>query len=88
MPAAWSARLRLDLLWTEESATAMRKLMRLAESDSDVSVRTRALEHLGRFILLGEYGDIAADLAEEAQTLTYGLYQNPAAAVGSPPARS
>lgn len=71
----------IDLLWIDESAETMRKLMRLAEFDSDAAVRTRALEHLGRFILLGEYGDIAADLAEQAQRLTYGLYQDAAAPV-------
>ncbi|MDE2777715.1 MAG: HEAT repeat domain-containing protein [Chloroflexota bacterium] len=71
----------IDLLWIDESAETMRKLLRLAEFDADAAVRTRALERLGRFILLGEYGDIAADLAKQAQTLTYGLYQDPAAPV-------
>lgn len=64
----------IDLLWTDESAETMRSLMNLAESDDDAAVRARALEQLGRFILLGEYGDMPADLAAEAQSLVYGIH--------------
>ena len=66
----------IDLLWTDESAETMRKLMSLAESDPDVTIRSRALESLGRFILLAEYGDIPADLAAQAQTLTFSIHEN------------
>lgn len=66
----------IELLWTDESAETMRKLMRLAESDPDLAIRSRALENLGRFILLGEYGDIPADLAAQAQALTCAIHQN------------
>lgn len=66
----------IDLLWTDESAEAMQKLMQLAESDSDARVRSRALESLGRFILLGEYGDIPAELAAKAQALTCAIHQD------------
>ena len=64
----------IELLWIDESAETMQTLMRLAKSDSDVEVRTRALEQLGRFLLLGEYGDIPAEIAAAAQELTYGIY--------------
>ncbi|MYE27899.1 MAG: hypothetical protein F4X87_11945, partial [Chloroflexi bacterium] len=66
----------IDLLWTDESAETMRMLMRMAESDPEATIRSRALESLGRFILLGEYGDIPADLAAQAQTLTYTIHKN------------
>ena len=66
----------IDLLWTDESAETMQKLMSLAESDPEVKIRSRALESLGRFILLGEYGDIPAELADEAQALTYTIHKN------------
>ncbi|MCY3799527.1 MAG: HEAT repeat domain-containing protein [Chloroflexi bacterium] len=66
----------IGLLWTDESAETMRKLMRMAESDPEATIRSRALESLGRFILLGEYGDIPADLAAQAQTLTYTIHKN------------
>ena len=66
----------IDLLWTDESAETMRKLMRMAESYPEATIRSRALESLGRFILLGEYGDIPADLAAQAQTLTYTIHKN------------
>ena len=64
----------IELLWIDESADTMLKLMRLADADPDPGVRARALEQLGRFILLGEYGDIAVDLAARAQALTYRLH--------------
>ena len=66
----------IDLLWTDESAETMQKLMRLAESDPDVKIRSRALESLGSFILLGEYGDIPADLSAQAQALTCAIHKN------------
>ena len=68
----------IELLWTDESADTMRKLMRLADADAVAAVRANALEQLGRFILLGEYGDIAAELATKAQALTYRLHTDPA----------
>ena len=68
----------IDLLWTDESAETMRTLMKIAASDHDAAVRARALEHLGRFLLLGEYGDIPAELAAEAQSLALGVHSDPA----------
>ena len=71
----------IDLLWIDESAQTMRALMNIAESDPEAAVRARALEHLGRFILLGEYGDVPADLAAQAQSLAYGIHNDPAETV-------
>ena len=68
----------IDLLWTDESAETMRALMNIAAYDHDAAVRARALEHLGRFLLLGEYGDIPAELAAEAQSLAYSVHSDPA----------
>ena len=75
----------IELLWVDESVETMRKLMVIAETDLDTAVRARALESLGRFILLGEYGDIPADLA--AQAPIAGLRHTYAAdrIVGGPP---
>ncbi|MCY4064545.1 MAG: HEAT repeat domain-containing protein [Chloroflexi bacterium] len=68
----------IDLLWIDESAETMRALMRMVESDPDAAVRARALEQLGRFILLGEYGDVPADLAAQARLLVYEIHSDPA----------
>ena len=64
----------IDLLWMDESVETMRRLIDLAESDPDIAVRAEALASLGRFILLGEYEDVPADLAASAQELTYRLH--------------
>ncbi len=71
----------IDLLWFDESAETMRKLMRMAELDADDSVRTHALAQLGRFILLGEYGDMPSGLAEQAQSLAYRIHSDRAQSV-------
>ncbi len=68
----------IDMLWIDESAETMRALMKMAETDPDGAVRARALEHLGRFILLGEYGDVPGELAAQAQSLAYGIHSDPA----------
>lgn len=68
----------IDMLWIDESEETMRALMKMAESDPDAAVRARALEHLGRFILLGEYGDVSDNLADQAQSLAYGIHSDPA----------
>ena len=64
----------VDLLWMDESIETMRRLIELAERDPDNAVRADAVASLGRFILLGEYEDVPADLAARAQELTYRLH--------------
>ena len=54
----------------------MRRLMALAADDPESNVRTAALKELGRFILLGEYGDIPGAAAMEAQSLLLRLHEN------------
>ena len=64
----------IELLWTDESEETMRGFIRLAESDAASSVRACAVKALGRFILLGEFGDISQELAQEAQELALRLH--------------
>ena len=63
----------IELLWTDESEATMRELMRLARHDESPSTRIAALRALAPFILLGEYGDIDAELAIEAQQLALSV---------------
>ena len=66
----------VELLWTDESEQAMREFIRLADRDPESSVRTAAMKALGRFILLGEYGDVSDELAQEAQQLSLRLHND------------
>ncbi len=59
----------IELLWSDESLATMRQLMDLARADSSHDVRAQAFSGLGRFVLLGEYGDIPPKDAREAQEL-------------------
>lgn len=64
----------IELLWTDESEQVMREFIRLAGSDPEPAVRASACKSLGRFILLGEYGDVSDVLGQEAQGLMLGLH--------------
>lgn len=66
----------IDLLWFDESPETMQHFMRLAD-DADAVVRASALTALGRFLLLGEYGGIAVELAEAAQQIALRLHTDP-----------
>lgn len=54
----------IELLWEDESLLLMRRLMRIVVDDESTQVRAAAASGLGRFILLGELGDMP-----EAQTI-------------------
>ena len=66
----------IDLLWSDESVSTMRQLMDLARNDTSYEVRAQALSALGRFILLGEYGDIPPQDAHEAQQLAFTTFKD------------
>ena len=65
-----------DMLWIDESLDTMRCLIALAADDPSDEVRARALAALGRYILLGEYGEIPARDAQEAQELALRLHND------------
>ena len=65
-----------DLLWTDESLETMRRMMKMAQDDASAEVRARALAGLGRYILLGEYGEIPYSDAQQAQALALQSYRN------------
>ena len=64
----------VELLWSDETVEVMRDLMKLAEKDLEPAVRMSALKELGRFILMGEYGDMPESIAMEAQELNLRLH--------------
>ena len=66
----------IELLWTDETEETMRRLITLAAEDRDAVVRAAALKELGRFILLGEYGDIPDDAAKAAQALALRIHSD------------
>jgi len=63
----------IDLLWINESLSLLSKLIDLAENDESTEVRAAATSELGRFILLGEYGDIPESEAVRAQDVAINL---------------
>ena len=66
----------IDLLWADESPVTMRRLMAMSRDDTSAEVRSRALAGLGRFILRGEYGEIPAADASEAQELALQMHKD------------
>jgi len=63
----------IDLLWADESTYLLSRLLDLAENDDSPEVRASATSEIGRFILLGEYGDIPDADAIKAQDVAIGL---------------
>lgn len=66
----------IELLWSDESVSTMRKLLELARDDDSPAVRAAAFSGLGRFILLGEYGEVPESDAREAQELSLRAFKN------------
>lgn len=68
----------LDLLWIDESLDLLSRLVDLAENDESPEVRARAISELGRFILLGEYGEIPEKEAVRVQDIAINLLNDSA----------
>lgn len=57
----------IELLWEDNSLYLMYRFIELARTDPDVDVRVEAIKALGRFILMGELGDIGEHETAKAQ---------------------
>ncbi len=63
----------IELLWINESLNLLSRLIDLAENDESPEVRASAISEIGRFILLGEYGDVSEQEATRAQDVAITL---------------
>lgn len=68
----------IELMWINESLTFMSQLVDLAENDESTEVRAAAISELGRFILLGEYGEIPENEAVRVQDVAINLLNDTA----------
>lgn len=66
----------IDVLWEDETLELMHKLMLLAQVDTSVEVRAAALTGLGRFILLGELGDLPEEETIPAQNVAVKILKD------------
>jgi HEAT repeat protein len=66
----------IDLLWEDESLEFMARLIDMAQWDEASSVRATAASELGRFILLGELGDLPESETIRAQDVVVGLWDD------------
>lgn len=67
----------IDVLWEDQSLELMSRLIELALRDEDTDVRAAATSALGRFILLGELGDLPERETIRAQEAAINLLNNP-----------
>lgn len=67
----------IDALWMDETPGLMRALMGMAKTDPSDRVRASAALALGRFVLLGEYGNISADEQDALTTLLLSMLRDP-----------
>ena len=66
----------IDLLWEDETLELMNRLIELALYDEATAVRAAAASALGRFILLGELGDLPETEAVKAQDAAVSILNN------------
>lgn len=66
----------IELLWEDESIELMNRLIDIAQWDEAVRVRVAATIALGRFALLGEYGEIPEQAATQVQDVIVGILTN------------
>jgi len=66
----------IEVLWEDESLELMERLIDIALWDEAVSVRAGAASALGRFILLGELGDLPESETTRAQDAVISLLNN------------
>lgn len=63
----------IDILWEDESLECLHALLKLANHDPNNEVRAAAVGALGRFVLLGECGDLPEDEYHKLETNTARL---------------
>lgn len=66
----------VDLLWEDETLVLMNRLIELALEDEAINVRAAAASALGRFILLGELGELPETEASRAQDAAVAILSN------------
>jgi HEAT repeat protein len=66
----------IELLWEDESIPLMDKMIDMALYDDAFEVRAAAASALGRFILLGELGDLPGEITIRAQDAAVSILNN------------
>ncbi|GIL12490.1 MAG: PBS lyase [Chloroflexota bacterium] len=64
----------VEALWIDESPELMARLIELAQWDESNEVRAAALVALGRFVLLGEYGELSEDQVTKLHEVIINLW--------------
>ncbi|MEI2689977.1 MAG: HEAT repeat domain-containing protein [Anaerolineae bacterium] len=72
---AWIRAQAIEGLWENEDVRLITPLIRCLERDADPDVRAAAALSLGRFLLLGEYGQIDASAAQRVTTILLAAYR-------------
>ncbi len=68
-------------LWEESDPALARSFIRFLQSDPEAQVRAAAADALGRFVLLGEYDRLPANLANLIHESLLATWRNPAESV-------
>lgn len=71
----------IEVLWEDESIALMKQLIQIATSDPNTLVRAEAAKALGRFVLLGELGDLPEAETKQAQDVLIAILNDSKAAV-------
>jgi HEAT repeat protein len=66
----------IELLWEDETLDVMDRLLDLLQRETADLVRAEIMNALGRFVLLGEYGDIPQRNAVRVQEAVYNVWHS------------
>jgi HEAT repeat protein len=64
----------IETLWIDESPELMNRLLEMAQWDEANEVRAAVLVALGRFVLLGEYGELSEDQVTKLHEVIINLW--------------
>lgn len=74
---AWIRTQAIEGLWEDEDVRLINPLIRRLEMDSSDEVRAAAALSLGRFLLLGEFGQLEHSIAQRVETALLDAYHTP-----------
>lgn len=70
----------IEMLWEDESKDTLNDLLHIAQNDPSEAVRAEAVRALGRFVYLGEMGDLREETSDTIQTILLHMVNEDASA--------
>ncbi|MEL6307460.1 MAG: HEAT repeat domain-containing protein [Chloroflexota bacterium] len=73
----------IEMLWEDESTATLSDLLHIAQKDPVEEVRVEAVRALGRFVYLGEMGDLRDEASDNVQSVLLNIINDDTASANS-----